>query len=214
MFAILHVDPSSAGPVGVDPLGSVPSTLGTAVDLPVGVFSLAVTKPTATLSSSPGPLSSGGYAFASYKQPVSFSSGTPTSATPSSATANAFSFGSPKQSIPLSSGTPSSGMSGSFQAGGLSFGTPKQAVSTPGTAPGSAFLSTNQKQSGLIGTFKLPTQSRVPATESGKPLGSTPQLVKPTPTNQTQPVNSGLPSFQRPSLATATSAKAASQAQV
>lgn len=194
----------STGTPGLAPKERVPCAPRTAGDLPAGAFAFVGTKQ--AFSSASGPVLSG-LSFASYKQPVSFSSEIPTSATPASTPASTFSFASSKQNVPLSSGAPSSGTSGELPAGVFSFGNSKQTVSSSGNAPTSAFLSTNQKQPELTATFKLPTQTQIPATESVRPLAGSPQIVKPTPSSQTQSGTPGLSSLKTPLLTTTSTAK-------
>ena len=203
----------STGTPGLAPKERVPTAPRTAGDLPVGAFAFVGTKQAFSSASGAfssglsGTLPSGSLSFASSKQPVSFSPMTPTSATPASTPASTFSFSSSKQNVPLSSGAASSGTLGGLPAGVSSFGYSKQTVSSSGNAPTSAFLSTNQKQPESTATFKLPTQTQIPATESGRPLAGSPRLVKPTPSSQTQSVTAGLSSFKAPLLTTTSTAK-------
>ena len=163
---------------GLSQLG--PVSLGTSANQPVGAFSFGSTKKTIPAAPSPvlsgvsgvsGNVTSGAFSTGSSKQP----SGTFSSGTPASSSPSAFSFASPKQTVPSAFGA-FSGMTGG--------------------APASAFSVTGQKSAGLT-AFKTP-QSQVPDAELANP--ST-QLVKPTPTSQTQPalaVRSGVSSFQMP----------------
>ncbi|XP_022793555.1 nuclear pore complex protein Nup214-like isoform X3 [Stylophora pistillata] len=157
------------------------------------------------------------FSFAGSKQSSSFTLGTPTSVksgypttstfllgtpspgTPGNLPTSNLSFPGPMQTAPLASGVPSSGMSGNPAASAFLFSR--------------AFSLTSDKQAGPI-AFKPASQSQVQATESGKPSGNKPPLVKPTPTTQMQPGSLLKPSFQPSPTTTAVSAKLPSHTEV